>query len=72
MTNPIRILLPDGESQRFAMKVGTMAEGKPFDLLIPKKAGSEEVVAMAADVDAILAYKAPLTREVIQIGRAHV
>ena len=34
MTNPIRILLPDGESQRFAMKVGTMAEGKPFELLI--------------------------------------
>ena len=69
MTNPIRILLPDGESQRFAMKVGTMAEGKPFELLIPKKAGSEEVVAMAADVDAILAYKAPLTREVIHAAR---
>ena len=69
MTNPIRILLPDGESQRFAMKVGTMAEGKPFELLIPKKAGSEDVVAMAADVDAILAYKAPLTREVILAAR---
>jgi len=69
MTNPIRVLLPDGESYRFAMKVGTMAEGKPFELVIPKKANGDDIAAMAADVDAILAYKAPLTGEIISAAR---
>ena len=73
MTNPIRILLPDGESYRFAMKVGTMAEGKPFELVIPKSANGDDVLKMASDVDAILSYKAPLTRAIIEAaGKARM
>ena len=49
MTKPIRVLLPDGESYRFAMKVGTMAEGKPFELVIPKKSDGDDVVVRVAD-----------------------
>jgi phosphoglycerate dehydrogenase-like enzyme len=73
MTNPIRVLLPDGESDRFAMKVGAMAEGKPFELVIPKSANGDDMLKMAADVDAILSYKAPLTRAIIQAaGKARM
>jgi len=73
MANPIRVLLPDGESYRFAMKVGAMAEGKPFELVIPKSANGDDVLKLATDVDAILSYKAPLTRAIIQAaGKARI
>ncbi len=65
MSNPIRVLVPDGVNYRFSMKVEAMAEGKPFKLLIPAEPGEAGIVAVAGAADAIFAYKAPITRAVL-------
>ena len=66
VNDPIRVLVPDGTNNRFGWKVETMAEGRPFSIVIPKEAGEAAIVAAAGDVDAILAYKVPITRAVIE------
>ena len=54
--DPIKVLVPDGASYRFSMKVEAMAEGKPFKLLLPAEPGEAGVIAVAAQADAIFAY----------------
>ena len=66
MSNPIRVLLPDGTGYRFAPKVEAMAAGKPFELVLPLDSTEAGIAAVAGDVDAILAYKMPLTRKIIE------
>lgn len=69
MSDPIRILVPEGSSYRFAWKVEAMAEGKPFRIIAPQDSSEAVMIAAAADADAILSYKAPLTRAVIAAAK---
>lgn len=64
-SHPINVLVPDGASYRFSMKVEAMAEGKPFRLLLPAEPGEAGVIAVAAQADAIFAYKMPVTRAIL-------
>lgn len=66
MSNPIRVLVPDGINYRFATKVEAMAEGKPFKIIVPTAPDEAGIIAVAGEADAILAYKAPVTRAVIE------
>ena len=66
MDNPIRVLVPDGVNYRFAGKVEAMAAGKPFKVVVPAGPAEADVIAAAADVDAILAYKLPITRALLE------
>jgi phosphoglycerate dehydrogenase-like enzyme len=63
------VLVPDGMNYRFAWKVEAMAEGKPFKIIVPAEAGEAGIIAAADEADAILAYKAPITRGVIEAAR---
>lgn len=65
MNNPIRVLVPDGVNYRFGGKVEAMAAGKPFAIVVPAGPTDADVNAAAADVDAILAYKMPVTRALL-------
>jgi phosphoglycerate dehydrogenase-like enzyme len=69
MSDVIRVLVPDGANYRFSWKVGTMAKGKPFAVVVPESLTEEGIVAAAGDADAILAYKAPITRAVLDAAR---
>ena len=66
MSKPIKVLVPEGTAYRFAWKVEAMAEGRPFEIIAPQDSAESVMVAAAAGVDAILSYKAPLTRAVIE------
>ena len=66
MSNPIRVLVPDGTNYRFAWKVETMAKGKPFAVVVPGAITEGGIAAAARDADAILAYKAVITPTVLE------
>lgn len=70
MSDPIRVLVPDGVNYRFFTKVEAMAEGKPFNIVVPQESTEAGVIAVAGSVDAILAYKAPITRAVLDAARS--
>lgn len=65
MNDTIRVLVPDGTNYRFSWKVETMARGRPFAVVVPKAITEDGIAAAAVDVDAILAYKATITRAVL-------
>ena len=69
MSKPIKVLVPEGTAYRFAWKVEAMAEGRPFEIIAPQDSAESVMVAAAAGVDAILSYKAPLTRAVIEAAK---
>ena len=65
MSDAIRVLVPDGANYRFAWKVETMAKGRPFAVVVPKALTEDGIAAAAGDADVILAYKAAITRAVL-------
>jgi phosphoglycerate dehydrogenase-like enzyme len=66
VTDAIRVLVPDGTNYRFSWKVETMAKGRPFAVLVPETITEAGIAAAARDAEAILAYKAPITRAVLE------
>jgi len=69
VSESIRVLVPDGMNYRFAGKVETMAAGGPFSVIAPSVLTEDGIAAAAGDADAILAYKAPITRVVLDAAR---
>ncbi len=69
MSDATRVLVPDGMDYRFSWKVETMAKGRPFTVVVPKAITEEGIAAAAADADVILAYKAAITRAVLDAAR---
>ncbi len=65
MSNSIRVLVPDGTNYRFSWKVETMARGQPFEVVVPEAVTEAGIAAAAGGSDMILAYKAPVTRAVL-------
>lgn len=69
MSDPIRVLVPDGTNYRFSWKVQTMAQGGPFAVIVPEALSEDGIAAAAHDADAILAYKATIGRAVLESAR---
>lgn len=69
VSGAIRVLVPDGTNYRFSWKVETMAKGRPFTVIVPETLTEDGVAAAAGNADAILAYKAPVTRPVLDAAR---
>lgn len=65
MNDTIRVLVPDGTNYRFSWKVETMAKGRPFTVVVPKAITEAGIAAAAGDADVILAYKAEISRAVL-------
>ena len=69
MSDPIRVLVPDGTNYRLSPKVEAMAQGKPFRVLVPEAITEAGITAAARDADVIFAYKAEITDKVLDAGR---
>lgn len=66
MSSAIRLLVADAASGKFLERVRKSPAAEGFEVLAPEADTPEALCAAAAGADAVLCYKADLTREVIQ------
>jgi phosphoglycerate dehydrogenase-like enzyme len=66
MAEPIRLLIADCATSRFAFHLHESRADRLFKLLIPEDNSAAALLALAPAADAILCYQAPLTAEVIE------
>ncbi len=65
VSNPIRLLITDCTTSRFAFHLREAGADRLFNLMIPQDDAAASLLALAPDADAILCYQAALTAEVI-------
>ena len=66
MSDKIRLLVTDGASGRFLMRVKANAASEPFEIIAPDSADVDALLALAPEAEAILCYKAALPASVIR------
>jgi len=66
MGEPIRLLLADGATRKFTLRVRESPEVRPFSLIIPKNDTETTLLTSAPQADAILCYQAEITASVIR------
>jgi phosphoglycerate dehydrogenase-like enzyme len=64
----IRLLVADGLTRRFSLRVRESPSARPFDLIIPENDTEAAVLAAARDADAILCYQAQITASIIRVA----
>lgn len=69
MSGATRVLVPDGMDSPLSKKADTMAKGKAIEVVVPEGVTEEGIAAAARHADVILAYKAPITRAVLDAAR---
>jgi len=70
LSDPIRLLITDCASTRFAFHVHEAQAERLFRVMIPQDASESALLALAPQADAILCYQAPLTAQVIDAAPA--